>query len=458
MYPTAAPYFVFLVAVALLYWSTSRVRPLRLVILLLASLFFLAKFGWGCLALVPVAATLDFFFALGIGRSERPALRRLFLSLSLLLNVGLLIAAKGFGAQLSWLFTLSLSYYCFQQLSYTIDIFRRDGEPTTNFLTYLSAATFFPVITAGPINRLTDLIGKVQRPFSLGEPKNARALLLIATGLIKKLLIAQFLADNLVNSFLDTPKLYSGFEILIAVWGYAFQLYYDFSGYTDIAMGSALLLGIQVPENFHRPYSSANIAEFWRKWHITFSQWLRDYVYFSLPSERSFNAAKFINPVITMLLGGLWHGFGWTFVVWGALHGVMLACTRAWQDWRKRTKRKGTRVGRYMAIFLTFNFVCATWIFFRADSLGDALDVFARIGSGTFAVDHISLVIALYLAAALLLHAVPETWFERAVTLFSRTPFVLQGAAVAGVILGLQALAGKGAAPLRTAGSSHGDA
>ncbi len=447
MYPTAAPYFVFLVAVCLLYWAAYRYRAWRLAVLVAASLFFLAKFGLGCLLLVPVAATLDFFFGLGIGRSERKPMRRLLLGGSLLLNVGLLVAAKGFGAQLSWLFTLSLSYYCFQQMSYTIDIFRGDGEPTANFLHYFSAATFFPVITAGPINRLTDLIGKVERPFSLAEPKNARALLLIGTGLVKKLLIAQFLADNLVNSFLDDPKLYSGFEILIAVWGYAFQLYYDFSGYTDIAMGSALLLGIAVPENFHRPYSSANIAEFWRRWHITFSQWLRDYVYFSLPSERSLNAAKFINPVVTMLLGGLWHGFGWTFVIWGAMHGVALSVTRGWQDWRKRNKKTGSALGRYVAIFFTFQFVCATWVFFRADSVDDALAVFSRIGSMTFSIEHISLVIALYLAAAVLLHAAPESWFEQAVGWFARTPFVVQATALVIVILGLQALAGKGAAP-----------
>ncbi len=447
MYPTAAPYFVFLVAVCLLYWAVIRQRAWRLAVLVVASMFFLAKFGLGCLLLVPVAATLDYFFGLGIGTTPSKAGKRLYLGASLLLNIGLMVAAKGFGQRLSWLFTLSLSYYCFQQLSYTIDIYRGDGQPTRNFLTYFSAASFFPVITAGPINRLTDLIGKIERPFSLSEPKNARALLLISTGLIKKLLIAQFLADNLVNSFLDDPKLYSGFEILIAVWGYAFQLYYDFSGYTDIAMGSALLLGIPVPENFRRPYSSANIAEFWRKWHITFSQWLRDYVYFSLPSERSFNAAKFINPIITMLLGGLWHGFGWTFVIWGAMHGIALSLTRAWQDWRKRNGAKPSAWGRYVAIFLTFNFVCAAWVFFRADSVDDALAVFSRIGSMTFAVDHISLAILLYLAAAVLLHAAPERWFEQAVGLYARTPFYVQAAAVVVVVLGLQALAGKGAAP-----------
>jgi alginate O-acetyltransferase complex protein AlgI len=447
MYPTAAPYFVFLIAACLLYWLACRVQALRLAILLLASLFFLAKFGRGCLLLGPAAATLDYFFALGIGRSQSTAARRLFLAGSLALNLGLLIAAKGFGRQLSWLFTLSLSYYCFQQLSYTIDIYRRDGEPTANFLTYLSSASFFPVITAGPVNRLTDLIAKLEKPFSLEEPSSARALLLIATGLVKKLLIAQFLADNLVNTFLDTPKLYSGLEVLIAVWGYAFQLYYDFSGYTDIAIGSALLLGIRVPENFHRPYSSANIAEFWRKWHITFSQWLRDYIYFSLPSERRVSAAKFINPIVTMLLGGLWHGFGWIFVIWGLLHGVALSLTRAWQDWRKRSKHTPSLAGRYLAVFFTFQFVCVTWVFFRADTVHDALAVFSRIASLTFSVEHISLAIALYLAAALLLHAAPESWFDQAVAVFSRTPFLLQGAALAALVLGLQALAGKGAAP-----------
>jgi D-alanyl-lipoteichoic acid acyltransferase DltB (MBOAT superfamily) len=452
MYPTAAPFFVFLAAVCIVYWIASGSKPLRLLVLLIASLFFIAKFGVGCLVLAPAAATLDFFFALGIGRSRSTAARRFFLSCSLLLNVGLLILMKGTGNHLNWLFTLSLSYYCFQQLSYTVDIFKGEFAPTKDFLNYLSAATFFPVITAGPINHLGDLIEKLRKPFLLDDQRSARALLLIASGLIKKLLIAQFLADNLVNTVLDDPKLYSGFEVLVAVWGYAFQLYYDFSGYTDIAMGAALLLGVKVPENFKRPYSSQNIAEFWRKWHITFSEWLRDYVYYGLlpailPAERTWAGAKFVFPILTMLLGGLWHGFAWTFLLWGAMHGTMLAITRGWQDWRKRTGRKGTTAGRWAAIFLTFNFVCATWVFFRADSISDALDVFSRIGSFTFDFDHITLAIVLYIFAAIALHISPERWFDEAVVLFARTPFLVQGAALAGVVLALEAFAGKGAAP-----------
>jgi len=452
MYPTAAPFFVFLVAVCVLYWAASNWRPLRLAVLLIASLFFIAKFGLGCLILAPAAATLDFFLALGMGRFKAGGVRRLLLGCSLLLNVGLLALAKGTGNRLNWLFTLSLSYYCFQQLSYTVDIFRGDAEPTSDFLNYLSAATFFPVITAGPINRLADLIDKLRKPFVLDDQRGARALLLIASGLIKKLMIAQFLADNLVNTFLDTPKLYSGFEVLVAVWGYAFQLYYDFSGYTDIAMGAALLLGIKVPENFRRPYFAKDISDFWHRWHITFSEWLRDYVYYGLlpsflPAERSWSGAKFVFPILTMLLGGLWHGFAWTFVVWGAMHGVMLAITRGWQDWRKRGRRTSTTAGRWVAIFLTFHFVCASWVFFRADSIADAFGVFSRIGSFTFAVDHISLAILGYLAAAIALHAAPEGWFERAVGVFARTPFLVQGAALAGLVLALQAFAGKGAAP-----------
>jgi D-alanyl-lipoteichoic acid acyltransferase DltB (MBOAT superfamily) len=447
MYPTAAPYFLFLAATCVIYWAICRLRMVRLAFLLIASLFFLAKFGLGCFLLAPAAATLDFLFGWGIGRSSSKGVRGLWLGASLMLNVGLLIAAKSAGVRLNWLFTISLSYYCFQQLSYTIDIFRGDGKPDDNYVNYLAAATFFPVITAGPINRLTDLIGKLGRPFHLEEPRSARALMLIGSGLVKKLVIAQFLADNLVNSFLDTPKLYSGLEVLIAVWGYAFQIYYDFSGYTDIAMGSALLLSIEVPENFRRPYSAKNIAEFWRKWHITFSNWLRDYVYYSLPSERRVSAAKFTNPIVTMLLGGLWHGFGWTFVVWGALHGSALAVTRGWVDWRKRTGRKGTRVGQYAAVFFTFQFVCVTWVVFRADSLQDAWGVFNRIGSMTFSLEHMTTALWLYLAAALLLHVVPEAWFTRTVELFSRTPALVQGALIAGLVLGLEAWAGKGAAP-----------
>src|SRR5207302_4962355 len=166
-----------------------------------------------------------------------------------------------------------------------------------------------------------------------------RALFLIGLGLVKKLLIADYLAESLINRVFDLPKLYSGFEVLVGVYAYAFQLYYDFSGYTDIALGSALLLGIRLPVNFNRPYAAENIADFWRRWHISLSNWLRDYLYFSLPGLRSpWKIFTYMNLVITMAIGGLWHGANWTFLIWGLIHGVGLGFTRWLQVLRGNVK------------------------------------------------------------------------------------------------------------------------
>src|SRR5205085_2544786 len=178
-------------------------------------------------------------------------------------------------------------------------------------------------IQAGPINRLTDLAKHLAAPPALNRVDGGRAFFLIGMGVLKKALVADYLAENLVNRVFDTPKLYSGAEALIAVYAYSLQLYYDFSGYTDIARGAAILLGIRMPINFDRPYLATNITDFWRRWHISFSNWLRDYIYFWLPGVRG-KVMPYVNLVITMLLGGLWHGLTWPFAIWGVLHGAAL--------------------------------------------------------------------------------------------------------------------------------------
>ena len=209
-------------------------------------------------------------------------------------------------------------------MTYTIDLYRGTRPGTRSYLTHLTSASLFTVIVAGPINRISDLIKQLQQPFSLTPTQGGRAFLLISSGLVKKLLIADFLSNNVANRIFDTPTLYSGAEVLVGVYAYALQIYFDFSGYTDIAMGLCLLLGLTVPDNFNRPYKSLNIADFWRRWHITFSNWLRDYVYFSLPNAARWKGAGYVYPIIVFLLGGLWHGIGWPFVLWGLLHGVGL--------------------------------------------------------------------------------------------------------------------------------------
>ena len=269
---------------------------------------------------------------------------------------------------------------------------------------------------------------------------------LIALGLTKKLLIADFLADNLVNRVFDLPKLYTGAETLIAVYAYALQLYYDFSGYTDIAIGSALLLGIKLPINFNMPYSAENIADFWRRWHISLSNWLRDYLYFSLPGLRSkWKIFTYLNLIVTMVLGGLWHGASWNFVIWGALHGCGLAVTRAIQGNRKMESGGWRKIGR---IFLTVNFVCFAWIFFRAPTLEAAGSILSRIASLTISFENISGPVALVMAIAIVGHYFPMKWQDWVVDRFAATPFYAQAAALMLLAVALQYVSAAGVRPV----------
>ena len=444
----SAAYFVFLIAIFFLYWSVARVRRLALAVLLFANYFFYARWGIAYLFLIPAASTGDFLIGLGLQRFRNRFVRRALVCVSLAINLGLLVSLKfQLGPSRHWVLPLALSFYAFQALTYTLDLYRRDIDGTSSYLAHLTAVSFFPTTLAGPITRVSELLSQLGKPPMLSAAESGRALFLIGLGLVKKLLIADCLADNLVNRIFDLPRLYSGFEVLVGVYGYALELYYDFSGYTDIALGSALLLGLKLPGNFDMPYAALNVTDFWRRWHISFSNWLRDYLYFSLPGLRSrWKLFAYSNLVVTMVLGGLWHGVSWNFAVWGLLHGVALAVTRAWQTWRGRRPAPGTLV-RLGCIFLTVQFVCLTWIFFRAADLGGALAILGRIGSLTFAADNITPMLAGVLALATVGHYFPGKWFLRAQELYSAVPFYAQAAAMALVVAVIESLMGRGAAP-----------
>jgi alginate O-acetyltransferase complex protein AlgI len=446
-------FFVFFLFVWLLWWNLATQRNVRLALLVAANLFFLAKFGLLYLAL-PGAASLDFLIGREVGQEERPlSWRRVLLGLSLLLNVGLLTLTKlipfAAGDRYGWLLTLSLSFYCFQSRTYNIDLYRReeDAQAERNYLAYLASALFFPVIVAGPILRLHEFLKQLGRPPQLSSEAAGRALLLIGIGLVKKLLIADFLAENLVTRVFDTPTLYSSVEVLAAVYGYALQLFFDFSGYTDIALGVGLLLGLRLPENFLRPYLSANLGDFWRRWHMSFSFWLRDYIQepLSRRTRRKHPLKTYcLSVIVTFLIGGIWHGIAWTFLVWGALHGVALAVYQLWKNARGR--RKGTRLGTAAATLLTFHFVCFTWIFFNASSLANAGEILSRLGSFTFTHNNLTLPILGVLALAAVLHCLPLKLLDRSAGLVGRMPFWAQGTALAALVVLIQTLSGKGSA------------
>jgi alginate O-acetyltransferase complex protein AlgI len=455
-------YFYFLVLIFLLYWLVRRARIAGVAVVCVANCFFYAKWGLVYLALVPVASTCDFLIGLGLGRTERPGLRRLLVSASLAINIGLVVTCKYVPylmgtwahwtgqapAGAGWVLPLGLSFYALQALTYTLDVYRRDAKPAENYLAYLASVSFFPTTLAGPITRVATLLPQWDKAGIVTSEEGGRALFLIGLGLAKKFLIADYLATNLINRVFDLPTLYSGGDVLVAVYAYAFQLYYDFSGYTDIAIGSALLLGIRLPINFNTPYRAENIADFWRRWHISFSNWLRDYLYFSLPGLRSrWKIFAYLNLVVTMLIGGLWHGVSWTFLTWGLLHGLGLAGFRAWQaigGGRNVARPAWLRVA---GAVLTFHFVLLAWIFFRADSMRTALQILSQIGSFQYSFENTTALFLLVLGIGVVAHFIPKAWFDAGQGWFARSPVVVQAGAMALLVVAIQYVATTSTAP-----------
>ena len=455
-------YFTFLIAVFFAYWLVSRFRFAGLAVIVFANYFFYARWDLIYLALVPAASTCDFLIGHALARTERPSLRRALVTLSIVLNIGLIASVKYMPFLLEtyahwtstparvwpWALPLGLSFYAFQSLTYTIDIYRRDAKPASSYLAYLASASFFPTTLAGPITRISTLLPQWSKHELLSARDGGKAFFLIGLGLLKKFLIADYLAENLVNRVFDLPKLYSGTEVLMGVYGYALQLYYDFSGYTDIAIGSALLVGIKLPINFNRPYAAQNIADFWRRWHISFSNWLRDYLYFSLPGLRSrWKIFTYVNLIVTMAIGGLWHGASWTFLIWGLWHGTGLAAQRWWQVLRGNPTPSTHPAIRFLRGLVTFHFVLLGWIFFRASNLVTARDIFAQIGSGTVSFGNVApgfLVVATIAACA---HYLPKGWYDRSLTFYSESPFYAQAAAMALLVVAIQYVGATGAVP-----------
>ncbi len=448
---SSTTYFIFLVAVFFLYWPVARSRALALAVILFANYFFYAKWDLIYLALIPAASTIDFLIGLGLQRHARAPVRRALVTASITMNIALLLSARYvpllFGRVApawNWALPLGLSFYAFQAMTYTIDIYRGDTKGTRSILAHLAAVSFFPTILAGPITRVSSLIPQFEKRSMLDPVEGGRALFLIGLGLMKKFLVADYLAGNFVNRVFDFPNLYTGAEALIAVYAYALQIYYDFSGYTDIALGSALLLGIKLPANFKRPYAAENIADFWRRWHISLSNWLRDYLYFSLPGKRS-KILPYTNLIVTMVLGGLWHGASWNFAVWGALHGFALAFVRLWQT--RFGAAKATGAWRYVNIAVTFHFVAFAWIFFRAPDFDTAMLMLARIASLSGPLANITLPLAMVIAVGALAHFAPEKWYDWSLTAYARAPFYAQAVVLALLVLGLQSVVQFGAAP-----------
>ena len=278
---------------------------------------------------------------------------------------------------------VGISFFTFQALSYVIDIHRRQIRPTS-FLDFAAYLSFFPQLVAGPIVRASEFLPQLRERHDPRRVDASRALFLIMSGLFKKVVLADFLATHIVEPVFGVPDQRSALESLVGIYGFAVQIYCDFSGYTDIAIGLALLLGFRFPPNFDAPYTATSVQDFWRRWHMTLSRWLRDYLYIPLGGNRGERSTTYRNLMLTMLLGGLWHGAAWTFVVWGGLHGLFLSVEHRRAERRAGAGRPladdaGARVARRL---LTFHLVCLGWVFFRAETIGDATTLLGRLVTG----------------------------------------------------------------------------
>ncbi len=443
-------YAKFFAAVFVAYWLLARYRAFRLLFLLGASYTFYAHWDWRFLPLIVGSSTLDYWLALRIDAEGDPGRRKRWLVLTVVCNLGLLGFFKywnfGAGALASLLAALGLrepgpapwalelalpvgiSFYTFESMSYVIDVYRRSMEPCRSYLRYLLFVAFFPHLVAGPIVRPAQLLPQFERAAVLDPRRGGAGLFLIAVGLLKKVAIGDYLALNLVDRVFDRPAAFSALETLGGVYGYALQIYCDFSGYTDIALGSAALLGIELNENFRSPYQSADLQEFWRRWHISLSTWLRDYLYIPLGGSQGPPWKTYRNLLVTMVLGGLWHGASWNFVLWGFLHGAALAATRAWQRARGGGRPGRPGLGRALGVFLTFHYVCFAWVFFRAESFAKAIAVLKQLGTRTTFHPNLPPTVLAALALGLLTHALPDGAFGRLRDRFAALPAPAQAA------------------------------
>ena len=482
----------------LLFFALRNHHKARRYVFCIFSLYFFYKASGWFVGLVLVSAVVDFFLSNAIYREKSQSRKKFLLVLSILFNLGMLFYFKytDFFIEISnslfdtnfnplnLILPIGISFYTFENLSYTVDVYRGEFKPANKFSDYLLFLAFFPKLMMGPIVRAHDFVPQINEPYVISERDFAKGFFLIISGLIKKLVISDYITLNMVDYMFDNPALHTGVENLMAVYGYAMVIYCDFSGYSEIAIGIALWLGFKIPPNFMSPYQSINITEFWRRWHISLSTWLKDYLYIPLGGNRNFSVASFIfvggflvgsfiigvelfhlsnlwaavvsavlllifiipavitrktsgiaanfNLLTTMLLGGFWHGASWNFIIWGAIHGVGLGIHKIWMllTDKSLSSLNQSRIYKIISGILTFHFVCFAWIFFKAEDLEIAKTMIYQIFNnfdisvfGPF-YDNYKGVVWMILAA-MVLHLIPDNLADKVIARTKTIPMVI---------------------------------
>jgi D-alanyl-lipoteichoic acid acyltransferase DltB (MBOAT superfamily) len=399
----SAEFLIFFPLVVMLFFATPH--RYRWILLLAASYYFYMSWKVEYALLIGASTLVSFYAARQMGRLPDQRQRRKFLVLSLCFNLGVLFGFKYFNffndsaravfdrfnlfygvPAFRALLPVGISFYTFQALSYVIDVYRGEKEPEAHLGIFALYVSFFPQLVAGPIERSVRLLPQFHEVQRFNSARIADGLKLMAWGFFKKLVIADRVA-LLVDSVYNDPTQHTSIPLILATYFFAFQIYCDFSGYSDIAIGAARVMGYDLMENFNRPYFAKSIAEFWRRWHISLSTWFRDYLYIPLGGNRVSRARWYLNLMIVFVVSGLWHGAAWTFVVWGALHGLYLVLSLSTVGIRERVEAalgfgRHPTLAKGVRVFMTFNLVCFAWIFFRANSISDAFYIAGHLFSG----------------------------------------------------------------------------
>ncbi|MFQ5625731.1 MAG: MBOAT family O-acyltransferase [Methyloligellaceae bacterium] len=486
LFPTFE-FAIFFLIIFGISWELRQHAESRKLFLLGASYVFYGYWDWRFTALLAASSLLNYVAGRLIGITQTPRERKLLLGAAVGLNLAILgffkyygffldsladlLTAAGLTRDLPFLeiiLPVGISFFTFQGISYVTDVYRRQVEAADSPLDIFLYISFFPQLVAGPIVRAADFLPQLKREPRLNRALVSLGILLVLIGLFKKMVIANYLAAELVDEVFFDPSIYAGPDLALAVYAYAIQIYCDFSGYSDIAIGVAALLGYRFKWNFNQPYRAASLREFWRRWHISLSQWLRDYLYKPLGGSRAGTLATYRNLFITMALGGIWHGAAWTFVIWGLIHGTSLAVERLVMSTRTAPAgatamavagagsgtmtpidppAQGGIVPRALGVFVTFHIVCLAWIFFRAESLDAALAYLQGLSDWSDPGQFTSPFLVLMVAGALAAHFLPGDLVTRTARALEPVGPIGLGFLLGFGILLIESVAPEGVAP-----------
>lgn len=447
-------FLVLFVGFMAIYQLLRRFPVLKMLFTIAFSLYFYYKSSAECCYILLGVCLSDYLFGNLLGVLKSTAARKAVVAAVVIADLSLLVYFKYFNLlgnsiaeltgshfdALDIILPAGISFFTFRSISYIVDIYRGELAPERNLLRYTFCLTFFPPLLAGPVVRAKDLLPQIKANPTATAAMTGEGLFLIMTGLIKKVVIADYISGNFVDRVFDNPALYSGFENVMGCIGFTLQLYCDFSGYSDIAIGLALLMGYRFKQNFNAPFKAGNPQEFWHRWHISLSTWLRDYLYIPMGGSRRGKWRTYLNNFLTMVLGGLWHGAGWMYVLWGAYHGLLLAGHKALKGvWRVPGFMRGSFGLRVINTAVTFALIVVGFAIFRAPSPETLMAMATQI-AGDFHwsvapqfVEGYALIVAA-IVAGLTMHFAPTRWSGGMSRVYTAQPLAVQGLLLAVVL------------------------